>query len=200
MQFQAEIASQLEGDVDIEAMIQAVPRSFRIRGLFLRPLCAELGARVSALGPRLEEPPPPGGYRPLSFYPTRDFLRLFDAAARLAYPALGGREAHRRRAHKEIEVFARSILGRATLSVIRSPVAALLRYPESFGMLASGPSAEARQEGPALVRVALHGYEGSVEYPLGVLEGLVMSFGATPRTEVSAPTPGTLVFRIGWAD
>lgn len=198
VRFEVTAGAPLEGDVDVEALIAEVPEGYRIRGLFFRPLVDELGSRFGAIAPRLDSPPPPDGYRPLSAYPTRDFLRVFDAAARLQHPGCGGREAHRRRARREVEVFAASLMGKAVLSIVHSPATALLRYPEAFGLLALGPSGRATQETPNLVRIELADYRGSIEYPIGVLEGLVMSFRAEPRVEVRLPEPGRVTFVVTW--
>jgi uncharacterized protein (TIGR02265 family) len=191
-------STPLIGEVDVEALIATIPEHYSIRGLFFKQLVADLGDEFAALTPKLCAPPPSGSYLALTSYPIRDHLRVIDAAACHLYPDYPNREAHRRRARTELGNFARSKLGKAILSVIRDPATLLVRYPEIFDAFTKGPKGRGSREGTDAVKIELTDYFGSVDYQVGLVEGFVMNFGFTPRTEVFRQPPNKLIFLVAW--
>lgn len=192
-------------------MIREVPIDYWMRGMFFGPLVAQLGPAYRSLSPHLLDPPRMGLYLPMSSYPTRDFLRLFDACARRLHPSLPAREAYRRRARREVEVFAATALGRVSFSLVADPASALLKFPEAFGVLTQGPLARAVERGRGArssaadrgkreVEIQLSQYFGSVEYPVGALEALVMAFGREPRIAVERSAPGEVSISVSWSE
>jgi uncharacterized protein (TIGR02265 family) len=176
----------LVGELDLESSLWAIPASHSIKGMFFRRCVGDLGERFAVLAGRLEAPPALAGYLTFTDYPMSDYFRIFVEAARSRYDGISAREAVRRYAREEITSFRATVLGRVTWSLLEGPAAALLRYPETFGVLAQGPRAEARQTDPSTVVVELRGALGPVEYALGVLEGLVLSFSKHPRSTIEA--------------
>jgi uncharacterized protein (TIGR02265 family) len=188
----------LTGDVDIEALIATIPESYTIRGMFFTQYVDDMGDDFATLAPLLCSPPASGRYLAFTAYSIRDHLRLIDAAARRLYPHCPSVEAHRLRARAELATFARSMVGKSIVSIIRDPATLLLRYSEIFGPFVKGPSGKASREGKDAVRIELTDYFGSVNYQIGLFEGFVMNFGFTPRTEVESPSPGKLSFLVAW--
>jgi uncharacterized protein (TIGR02265 family) len=188
----------LTGDVDIEAVCSELPREFVIKGMFVQPYAEALQREWEAFGARLLAPPRRGRYVPFQDYPIADFLRLFDAVARRRHPGTAGREAYRLLARNEVATFFASTLGRVAVSMIDEPGAALLKYPETFGVLARGPSAAAERIGLRAVRVSFANYRGSFEYVVGVLEGLVMAFQQEPHLVVEARGDYRYVCDVAW--
>lgn len=182
----------------MEALIATIPVSYTVRGVFLAPLMAEIGSDFAALVPKLSSPPASGKYLALTSYPVRDHLRLIDAAACRVHPGCSNREAHRLRGRSEPAAFAKSLVGKAMLSIIGDPATMLVRFPELFGTFVRGPQGRGARDGSGVVKLELTGYRGSVEYILGIVEGIVMNFGFTPYTEVHSRTSDRLLFVVDW--
>ncbi|MCA9584143.1 MAG: DUF2378 family protein [Myxococcales bacterium] len=173
----------LRGDVAIAQVLAEIPDDHALKGMFFRRYVDALGAELDVLLPTLDAPPRLGRYMPFSTYPLADYLRLFDRVARSRYAGFGVREAYRMLARSEVEVFVASTLGRVTFSLLQDPAAALLKYPESFGVLAFGPKVRAERAGEG-VCVVFEPYRGALEYAIGVLEGLVLAFDQEPALEI----------------
>jgi uncharacterized protein (TIGR02265 family) len=196
--FSVDASTALTGEVDVEALIATIPLGYTARGLLIAPLIPELGGDFAKLEPKLCAPPPSGKYLALASYPVRDHLRLIDAAACRVYPGRSNRQAHRLRGRSEPEAFAQTLLGKAMLSIIEDPTTMLVRFPELFGTFVKGPRGKGAPDGPGAVKIELTGYFGSVEYLVGICEGIVMSFGFTPYTEVHGTSPDRLLFLLDW--
>lgn len=183
-QFTTSEASPLVGDIRLSQLLAEIPDDHVLKGMFFTRYVTSVGRAWSTLAGECEAPPADGRYHAFEFYPLRDYLRLFDYVARERFPG-ETREAYRLLARGEVEVFAESTLGKVTLLLLRDPAAALLRYPETFGILARGPEARATALGARRVRVDFTRYAGAIEYAVGVLEGLVLSFDESPTLDVT---------------
>lgn len=196
--FDVRPSEPLLGNIDAEAVLATIPESYAMKGMFFNALASQLGERFAQVVPSLSSPPRSGTYLPFSDYPMRDFLRVYDAAARLSHPNRSAREAYRRLARQQVSAFADSALGRVTMNLATDPGAALVRYAGSFGALVKGPTARAWQQGPSTVHIEITKYRGVLEYPLGNFEALVMGFGAMPTITVHVPADDTLQFLVRW--
>ncbi|MGK4003123.1 DUF2378 family protein [Sorangium sp. So ce1036] len=196
--FEVRPSDSLLGNIDIEAVLASVPEFHAVKGMFFNALAATLGERFTQVVATLSSPPRGGLYLPFSDYPMRDFLRLYDAAARLSHPNRSSREAYRRLARQQVSAFRESALGRITMHLATDPGAALMRYTGSLGALTKGPTARARQLGPSEVQIDISGYRGVLEYPLGNFEALVMGYGAKPTVAVDVRSPDALRFVVSW--
>lgn len=174
----------LIGDIELASLLAEIPEDHVLKGMFFTRYVTSIGDDWGAVEPDLESPPSRARYHAFEFYPLTDYLRLFDYVARARFPGFA-REAYRLLARGEVEVFADSTLGKVTLSLLREPGGALLRYPETFGVLARGPEARATRLGERAVRIAFTRYAGAIEYAVGVLEGLVLAFEETPVLDVT---------------
>jgi uncharacterized protein (TIGR02265 family) len=188
----------LSGDVDVAAIRARIPEHHRMRGLFFKRCVDAARPRWDEVEAKLTEPPPRGIYQAFVEYPSRDYFVIYDAAARSTYPSHGGAEAHRRFARQEVQSFASSLLGRVTWSLLGDPAAALMRYPDVFGVFSRGPTATAEKLDPRWVRVELRNAYFPVEYLLGVVEGIVMAFERSPRVGLEE-LPGLLRFDVRWS-
>ncbi|WP_437670882.1 DUF2378 family protein [Sorangium sp. So ce131] len=196
--FEVRPADPLLGNIDIDAVMASVPDFYAMKGMFFNALVSQLGERFAQVAPTLSSTPRGGAYLPFSDYPLRDFLRLYDAAARLSHPNRSSREAYRRVARQQLTAFAESALGRITMHLATDPGAALMRYTGSLGALVKGPSARARQLGASEVQIDILGYRGVLEYPLGNFEALVMGYGTRPTIAVDVRGGDALQFVVSW--
>ncbi|XYH94302.1 DUF2378 family protein [Sorangium sp. So ce1128] len=196
--FEVRPSDPLLGNIEIDAVVASVPEFYAMKGMFFNALAATLGERFAQVVPTLSSPPRGGLYLPFSDYPMRDFLRLYDAAARLSHPNRSSREAYRRLARQQVAAFRESALGRITMHLATDPGAALMRYTGSLGALVKGPTARARQLGPSEVKIDIGSFRGVVEYPLGNFEALVMGYGAKPTISVDVRGTESLQFVVSW--
>ncbi|MGK3991898.1 DUF2378 family protein [Sorangium sp. So ce1024] len=196
--FEVRPSDPLLGNIDIDAVVAGVPESYAMKGMFFNALAATLGERFAQVVPTLSSPPRGGLYLPFSDYPMRDFLRLYDAAARLSHPNRSSREAYRRLARQQVAAFRQSALGRITMHLATDPAAALVRYTGSLGALVKGPLARARQLGPSEVQIDISSFRGVLEYPLGNFEALVMGYGTRPTISVDVRGAEALQFVVRW--
>lgn len=153
--------------------------------MFLSRFVNAIGEDWEEIEEELDKPPKHGRYTAFDDYPTADYLRLLDRAARNRFPRQSTREAYRLLGRGDVEVFGESTLGKVTFSMIKDPGAALARYPEIIKVLTRGMStAEASTVGANKVRLVFPRFVGAFEQTLGALEGLVLQYDAKPTAEV----------------
>jgi uncharacterized protein (TIGR02265 family) len=187
----------LAGDVDIDQVLGELPPDYTMKGMFFGRYVSALGDAYAEAEHELQAAPPSGKFHAFESYPMGDYLRLFDRVARARFPG-STREAYRLLARGEVEVFAESTLGKVTFSLLHEPGSALLRYPEAFSVLADGPRVTAERRGETTVAVVFEGYRGTLEYVIGVLEGLVLAFDEEPRLDVAVDDERRAVFEVAW--
>jgi uncharacterized protein (TIGR02265 family) len=176
----------LTGDVDLNAILARVPRGATVKGMFLTRFVNAIGEDWEEIEEELEAPPKHGRYTAFDDYPTADYLRLLDRAARNRFPRQSTREAYRLLGRGDVEVFGESTLGKVTFSMIKEPGGALARYPEIIKVLTRGMStAEATPVGDKRMRLVFARYVGAFEQTVGALEGLVITYDAKPAIEVA---------------
>jgi uncharacterized protein (TIGR02265 family) len=153
--------------------------------MFLSRFVNAIGEDWEEIEDELDAPPKHGRYTAFDDYPTVDYLRLLDRAARNRFPRQSTREAYRLLGRGDVEVFGDSTLGKVTFSMIKEPGAALARYPEIIKVLTRGMSmAEAHRLGDKQVKLVFARFVGAIEQTLGALEGLVLQYDARGTTEV----------------
>ncbi len=190
----------LEGDLDPQSDISLIPAGHSMKGMFFARYVAILSERFEAISGSLKEPPRFGKYVPFAFYPLADFVTLFDLVARDRYAHLSPREAHRQLAQSELDAFLRSTLGRVTFSMLHDPVAALMKYPEAFSVLARGPLVSSERAGEREVLVHYEEYFGSREYAYGVVEAIVQNFECEPWLKIVETGPRAFSIRVSWIE
>jgi uncharacterized protein (TIGR02265 family) len=217
--YSTRVDAPLVGDVDLAAVLADVPPEYSLKGMFFSRCVATLvgdvasaQAQMPSTGARekmemdcswtdvaqgLVAPPLNGKYHAFESYPMVDYVRLFDRIARARFPG-STREAYRLLARGEAEVFAATTLGKVTFSMVRDPEVALVRYPELFGVLSTGPVVTAERAGPHRVVVSFQEHAGSIERLIGVLEGLTMAFDVTPSLDVVVDPTGRASFAVSW--
>jgi uncharacterized protein (TIGR02265 family) len=167
--------------------------------MFLTRFVNAIGEDWEEIEEELDAPPKHGRYTAFDDYPTADYLRLLDRAARNRFPRQATREAYRLLGRGDVEVFGESTLGKVTFSMIKEPGAALGRYPEIIKVLTRGMStAEASPIGDRTVRLVFTRFVGAIEQTLGALEGLVISYDAKPHTEVVVVDGERASFSVSW--
>jgi uncharacterized protein (TIGR02265 family) len=188
----------LDGDFDVAVAAADLPSDHMLKGLFFARLVSALGDGWVDVQGGLEAPPEQGRYHTFESYPMTDYLRLLHAVAHERFGVHSGREGVRLLARGEIDVFAESTLGKVTFAMLREPGAALLRYPDAIGILGQGPRITARRVADDHVVVSYPIYFGSVEYAIGVIEGIVLAFDAAPRLEVAWDRDRRLTVDVRW--
>ena len=189
----------LEGDVDLEARLAILPSSGQTKGIFFGRLVDALGPSWKSVVPSLEAPPRFGRYIPIADYPSRDYLRVLDAAARAKEAASPTREAHRRLGRSTIDEMSASSVGHALLKLIGNDLTrALMGFPATYaaGVKSIRPAHAALLEGGG-VRIVFEEPVGGLEYLLGVLEGIVRFFAEEPRVDVAWGEART-TFDVRW--
>ncbi len=195
--FVATTKTPLDGDVDLAAVVAVIPRTFEIRGMFFTRYVAAMGEEWERLFPELDAPAKHGRYHAFESYPIRDYMRVFDRVARARFPG-STREAYRLLARGEVDVFAQSTLGKVTFSMTRDPGAILMRYPDLFKVMTTGPEIHGERIGDRHVRITHPEYRGAWEQGLGVVEGLVLAFDEEPRVDVEVDDDRRVVFDVTW--
>lgn len=186
----------LSGALDIEALISRTPRSYTVKGMFCTRFADMLGDTYQRIEPKLAAPPRGGRFVAFKDYPQADYTRIVAAAAAKRFPELGLCEAMRRIARDDIATFSSSMFGRIVLTVIGDARTSLLRVPDAYHRIAPGPTVRAEDLDAHVTRITFDGYCGSVEYVLGQLEGIVLSYGRTPVVTVHKSGAGALHFDV----
>jgi uncharacterized protein (TIGR02265 family) len=179
------MSEPLEGDYDAERRAHEIPASYVLKGMFFSRLVERLGSGWGSAAQRLSRPPRAGRYLAFSDYPQSDYERLSAEVARKLHPAQGLREAVRRLARDDFDVFAESTFGRVLLAVVGDARSALLKVPYVYSKVAPGDwQVSAEELDGARVRIEFVPNFGSWEYLVGQIEGIVVAFGGSPTLSV----------------
>lgn len=175
----------LAGDFDIEQEARSIPPSYVVKGMFFKRLVDLVGSDWDTVARSMIDPPRGGRYVPFRDYPQSDYSRLSAVAGRKRYPKVSLREAVRRVARDDFDVFGASTFGRVVLAVVGDARSALHRVPFVYSKLATGDwSITAIDLDGDVVRLEFAPLYGRWEYTLGQLEGIVQHYGSMPTTTV----------------
>ncbi|HEY2518204.1 MAG TPA: DUF2378 family protein [Polyangiaceae bacterium] len=197
--FSSNGGAPLDGPFDLAAAVARTPVGGTTKGAFFLRHRAQIGGAWGEVAPTLERPPLAGRYFLFSDYPSRDHVRVIDAAARLRLPALSPREAHRQLGGTSFEEIAGSAIGRAAMRAApRDPAALLGYFPEVYTRCVKGisPLRVERLEGGG-ARLLFDDFLAVPEYMLGLLEAVVVAAGAFPRVEGVVEGDSTR-FEVRW--
>lgn len=198
MEVETEPDRPLHGAIDVDALFGDEADRFFLKGMFFRSVAKELGPRLEAVVAELEEPPGRAGWLPFRDYPQRDYTVLSLAAARHRYPNLSDREAIRRLARSDMQVFGDSMMGRVTLSLIGDTHRALAELPTIYQKIASGPwGFEASSEGERRLRYTFANHPGEWSYQVGQCEGIAAHYGDRLCTRV-VPNGRSVTMHLRW--
>jgi uncharacterized protein (TIGR02265 family) len=187
----------LVGEIDVEEHVREIPGSYLVKGMFFARLVEQLGADWSLVEGQLLRAPRDGRYVAFKDYPQADYMRLSVALARKVHPRQSLREAVRRVARKDFDVFAASTFGKVVLAVVGDARGALLKTPFVYSKMTSGDQVvDGFELDPRTVRLEFRPNYGSWEYVLGQLEGVASHYGRPPVVTVSELAERTLRFDI----
>jgi len=175
----------LTGDVPLAEVLGRIGDDYSRKGFFFRRHVRVLGEEFHALREELEAPPVLGTYLPFADYPTRDYFRVIDRAARLQFPGLAMAEAHRRFGREELGSFLEQVIARVAWSAFDDPMAVFVGYAELAKRVMTRPHGHAKKIGERHARVEYHDSLGSIPYGIGVFEGVVLAFKQHPRIAVT---------------
>jgi len=176
----------LSGELDVEAITRAIPKSYVVKGMFFSRHVSQLGAEFANVIPLLEAPPRFGKFVPFSDYQQSDYMRVITAVVRKYYARLGLREGMRRLGRDDFNVFGESTFGRVILAVVGDAKAALLMTPGIYMKMAPGDwTATGDEIDEKTVRIEFAPTYGSWEYQLGQLEGVAMKYGVETTTTIT---------------
>jgi uncharacterized protein (TIGR02265 family) len=187
----------LHGSYDVEAEVKGVPDGYSVKGMFFDRLMTVLGSDFEAAKSKLVAPPDRGRYLAFREYPGGDYVRLVAAAGRKAHPRLGLREAIRRLALDDFEVFKNSMVGKVTLTVVSDARSILRKVPFIYRSLAPGKwdiSAEDLDE--RTVRLDFRPFFGRWEYAVGQFESAILHFKPRCVIHVTELAHGHVQFDI----
>ncbi len=192
----------LSGDIDIEALVRAVPAKHLIKGAFLAKYASVAGPDFEKLSPSLVGAPRGGRYLPFTDYPFVDYLRLTDVAARRKYKLASAREAHRLLARSVYQTFSETTLGKVVGTFASGPAPVMLKYEEVYNRMLVGSRVTMRQRAEHHVEAEFINYYSTVEAIVGVFEGMVIAHQGSPRIAVSVGEQGKprghYVAKITW--
>ena len=169
----------LIGDYDLEASARSIPddRGLVVKGMFFHRHVDILGPEWNSVLETLAQPPRGGRYLAFSDYHSGDYVRVSGRAARRRYPGIGSREALRRLAREDFDVFASSTLGRVIMSVISDARGALHKSPFVYEKLAPGDwRVVVTDVDEHTLSMEYVPYYGRWEYALGQIEGVVLHY------------------------
>jgi uncharacterized protein (TIGR02265 family) len=191
--FPADSSVALRGPFDLARAVERTRTDAKTAGIFFVRLRSDIGDAWKDVAPTLDMPPRLGRYMPFSGYPSRDHIRVIDAAARVRFPDLPTREAHRRLGVASLEDVAKSTFGRVTLELVpKDPASFLARFPEAYDRMVKGahPLTSTPLDGGG-VRLVFGNSLGVPEYMLGLLEAIVSTANAVPHIEVAVEGDST---------
>lgn len=193
-------STPLKGSFDPEQRFALFPSTYTIKGLFFPRLVEMLGDGFASLAPTLRMPPKDGRYVAFNDYPQSDYSRLVWAVARRCFPTLPPREAARRVAWRDIDVFGASRVGGVTLALLGDPRSALTKLPEMMNLVLKGGALLSRDRGPDRVFLEYRRFFGWIDcYVIGTLEGIVQHFGKQPTINVEITGEGEATYDIAWS-
>jgi hypothetical protein len=178
----------LVGDYDLEASALAIPsdRGLVVKGMFFHRHVDILGPEWDAVLETLAEPPRGGRYLAFGNYHSGDYVRVSGRAARKRYPGVGAREALRRLAREDFDVFATSTLGRVIMTVVTDARGALHKSPFVYEKLAPGDwRVLVTDLDERTLRMEFTPFYGRWEYTLGQVEGVVLHYRPMSVVRVS---------------
>ena len=190
----------LEGDLDEEQNIEALPEWYSVKGMFLTPFAEALGSDGWAeVEPKLVMPPKRGKYIAFKDYPQRDHFRLAAALARRQHPGASLREAMRRVSRSDFEIFGKSVIGRVMMTIAGSAQSTLGALPEAYRRVVKGQKIVTTPLTETRVRVDVHDDPAGWEYNLGQVEGIVLHFEprCTTTVEVVSDSRYTMELDFG---
>jgi uncharacterized protein (TIGR02265 family) len=186
----------LERAIDVDALVKAIPTSYTVKGMFISRYLGILGGDYARLEPRLAAPPRGGRFVPFKDYPQADYTRIVAAAAKKRFPEFALSEAVRRVAREDLATFSESMFGKIVLAVIGDAHTTLLRVPAAYHRIAPGPNVHAEDLDSRTTRLTFEGLYGFVEYQLGQIEGIVMSFDRPPVVTIHALATAMFTFDV----
>jgi uncharacterized protein (TIGR02265 family) len=188
--------TELEGPLDVDPIADAIPASFKVKGMFCKRFVEVLGAEFTAMLPRLETPPRGGNYVAFKDYSQRDYCRLAAAAAHKRFPSVSRREAVRLMSRDDLKMFSDSMLGRVVLTIAGDAHSTIHRLPEIYARVAPGMTLRCTDLDQRTTRVLVEGHVGMIEYTLGQIEGIVLAFGGKPTSIVRELSQRVLAFDV----
>lgn len=197
--FRVDLDTPLTVSFDPEERCALVPRDHVVKGIFFTPKVELLGEDFAKVEPRLLAPPRLGRYVPFGDYPAVDCVRLCFAAAVKAFPDLPIAEACRRIGRRDMLTFCAWPRGSEMLGFPDGVESALLRLPSVYTALHRGGSCSARKRSNGAMRIELSGLWAMLDnLHLGVIEAVVMHFGARPTTELKMLDIEHATFDVRW--
>jgi uncharacterized protein (TIGR02265 family) len=190
-------ASPLQLTVEMAQVLSRLGDDYTRKGFFFHRHVRTLGEDFEKVRETLEAPPKLGLYFPFQDYPTRDYMRVFHAAALKRNPQVSTAQAHRLLAREELGSYLELAVGRVTFGMFNDPMAFILAYGELSRRVMSKPIGNPVRLGDRHVQITYEDPIGSLPYALGALEGIIMAFKMHPRVTIK-PTPTGTLFDLRW--
>jgi uncharacterized protein (TIGR02265 family) len=191
------VSQPLRVSVDMDDVLSRLGDDYARKGFWFHRHVRILGDDFEAVRATLEAPPRLGMYFPFQDYPTRDYMRVFHAAAMKRFPTAPPAQAHRLLGREEMGSYLELAVGRVTFGMFTDPMTLFLGWGELARRVMSKPIGVPTRMGDRHVRVVYEDPIGCLPYALGALEGIVMAFKLHPR--ISVKTLGTTtIFDVRW--
>jgi uncharacterized protein (TIGR02265 family) len=188
----------LLGDVDVTRLLRTVPPAHAIKGAFIGANADAVRAAWDRISLQLRAPPRAGKYLAFTDYPLSDHVLLADFAARRLYPGVPTCESHRLLSRATIDTFAKTTLGRVTLSLIAGPQSMLTKYQDIFNRMVTGPRVVVEVTGATSVTLTYRDYYSLKEAIVGVVEGAILACDLEPLVQLLGQGDGCFVANASW--
>ncbi|MEM9188511.1 MAG: DUF2378 family protein [Myxococcota bacterium] len=182
------IAPDFTAPVDVEALVQSLPKKATVKGMFFRAL---VGGTKFSLDRR---------YLPFIDYPAERFLRAAVEIAAKRYPRRPVLEALRRLGWEAYPVLADSMIGKVIFGVLRDDLNLVFENARR-GYQVSIQPAVVRSEAVGTDHWRIHYEELYIfvdSYQVGVVEGCIRHFGRNPEVRIDLSTATSAILDVSW--
>jgi uncharacterized protein (TIGR02265 family) len=182
-----------QAPLDANAVIQTIPRTCTLSGMFFESLAGEL--RKRGLSVRGSEEP----YLHFRFYPLRDFARMLVDAAPLLHPKLSLRQGLRKLGRAAPTTLLASTVGRVVLASAEGVQEVLSTLSRTYPINMRPGTAELVDRTPTSMIIRLSEVHHFLDsHHVGILEGTMRHAGVRGSVRIRPLAPGAMDFLCSW--
>ena len=154
-----------------------------------------LRERLRQLGMNVDQPP--------SSFPVLQWLQCLRVIVEETFPGIPTEEGFRRLARQHVEGYSRTLLGRATIRVMRllGPRRMVLRLPNVLGSTDNYTTGVVVERGPSTFELAINSSLQPPGYTESLLETLLAGCGAEePHVKVLQSSEDSTTYQLTWKE
>jgi uncharacterized protein (TIGR02265 family) len=179
--------------LDPQAVLNAVPASATIAGMFFLAALEGARRRGTSLTPRRER------YLRFGFYPLAEFIPLLVEAAGKFYPARSLRDALRLIGQAGPAAFSNSVLGKVTLGAAEGVHEAISAIAGTYAINVPGSRCDILQTSPRSAVLGLRNVHHFLDsHHVGVFEGTLQYAGVSGRVKIASQSETSADLLLEW--